>query len=69
MLDQSLDLKNTPISQVMTVECQTIAEELLAAEALRIMEEAKINALLVVNDRNEPIGALNMHDLLQANVI
>jgi arabinose-5-phosphate isomerase len=42
---------------------------MLAAEALQIMDSMKINALPVVNDANELVGALNMHDLLRAGVV
>ena len=38
-------------------------------EMLRMMEEDKINALIVTDTDNHPIGALNMHDLLRAGVI
>lgn len=68
-LDQNIDLKNTPISQVMTKECTTASAEMLAAEALQIMQSKKINALIVLNDAAQPVGALNMHDLLQAGVV
>ena len=68
-LDQNIDLKNTPISQVMTRECTTADAEMLAAEALQIMQSHKINALIVLNEAGTPVGALNMHDLLQAGVI
>ncbi len=68
-LDQELKLKSTPIAQVMTTNCSTIEPQLLAAEALRIMEEKKINGLLVVDPQRRPVGALNMHDLLRAGVI
>ena len=43
--------------------------EMLAAEALKIMEDHKINALVVVDDQDNPVGALNMHDLLRAGVM
>ena len=43
--------------------------EMLAAEALKIMEDHKINALVVVDRNNCPTGALNMHDLFTAKVI
>jgi arabinose-5-phosphate isomerase len=33
------------------------------------METHKINALLVVNDDEELVGALNIHDLLRAGVM
>ncbi len=43
---------------------------MLAAEALKIMEDHKINALVVVDRRaTSPVGALNMHDLLRAGVM
>ncbi|OMH30360.1 KpsF/GutQ family sugar-phosphate isomerase [Motiliproteus sp. MSK22-1] len=68
-LDQDLDLKNTPISKLMTGNCTVIFPQLLAAEALHIMEEKRINGLIVVDDNHRPVGALNMHDLLRAGVI
>ena len=42
---------------------------MLAAEGLRVMQENKINALLVVDSHQRLIGALNMHDLLRAGVV
>ena len=68
-LDQQLDMKQTPISQVMTRHAQTTQPESLAAEALHLMEEKKINGLIVVDGNNRPVGALNMHDLLRAGVL
>lgn len=68
-LDQEVNLKSTPIEQVMTANCTTIKADILAAECLAIMESKKINALLVVDDANKPVGALNMHDLLKAGVL
>ena len=63
------DVHTTPIGQLMTAGCHRIKADRLAAEALRIMEEKRINALLVVNGENQLIGALNMHDLLRAGVV
>ncbi len=68
-LDQNLDLQNTVIDQVMTPKGTTVTQEMLAAECLQIMETKKINALIVTNESNQPIGALNMHDLLKAGVL
>lgn len=53
----------------MTSHCKTITPEMLAAEALKIMDDRKINALICVDDNNQPIGAINMHDLLKAGVV
>lgn len=69
VLDHDVDLKNTPIEQVMTTNCTTVKQEILAAECLQIMDSRKINSLLVVDDTNRPVGALNVHDLLKAGVL
>ena len=53
----------------MTQNCTTANETMLAAEALNIMESKKINGLIVVNQKMQPIGALNMQDLLKAGVL
>ncbi len=68
-LDRPLDIHATPISDVMTRQGRTIFDDQLAAEALNIMEELKINALPVTNRNGELTGAINMHDLLRAGVI
>ncbi|EMP55996.1 D-arabinose 5-phosphate isomerase [Marinobacter santoriniensis NKSG1] len=68
-LDKSVDIHNTAIEQVMTRNGKTIAADQLAAEALNIMEDMKINALPVTGDNGELVGAINMHDLLRAGVI
>lgn len=68
-LDRPIDIHTTPIETVMTRGCVTIHADILAAEALRLMEERKINGLLVVDDAQRLIGALNMHDMLRAGVV
>ena len=62
------DVHTTPVRQVMTAGCATIEADRLAAEALRVMEDRRINALLVVDADRRLAGALNMHDLLRAGI-
>lgn len=69
MLEKDFDIHSTTIAEVMTRNCTTIGKEMLAAEAMHIMEEKKINALLVVDEENLTIGALNMHDLIRAGIV
>ena len=69
VLDRGLDLHRSTMHEVMTVGCTTARADQLAAEALQIMEEKKINALLVLDDQQRLIGAFNMHDLLRAGVV
>ncbi len=69
MLAKNLDVHLTPIAQVMTWPCTLIQADILAAEAMQIMEVKKINALLVVGEQQILQGALNMHDLLRAGIV
>ncbi|MEI8653986.1 KpsF/GutQ family sugar-phosphate isomerase [Pseudoalteromonas sp. Hal273] len=69
ILEQRIDLHTTQIDVVMTKSCTTATQDILAAEALNIMERKRINGLIVVNEKNQPIGALNMQDLLKAGVL
>lgn len=68
-LDHEVDMKSTPISEVMTRDCTTVESDILAAEALQIMQDKKINALVALDEAGRPVGALNMHDMLKAGVI
>jgi arabinose-5-phosphate isomerase len=69
MLEKNLDVHLALINQVMTRFCTTVKADILAAEAMQIMENKKINALLVVDDRMCMLGALNMHDLIRAGIV
>ncbi len=64
-----INLTRSTINDVMVKNCKVINQDQLAAEALQIMDSKSINALPVVNDKHEVIGALNMHDLLRAGVV
>ncbi len=68
-LAQHTDFQNTKIKDVMTTSCTVIEKDILAAEALKIMEEKKINGLVIVDQNHSPVGAINMHDLLQTGVL
>ncbi len=69
ILDQQLDIHSTPITRVMTANCITVAPEMLVAQSVKLMQERKINALIVLDKANHPVGAFNMHDVLKAGVI
>jgi arabinose-5-phosphate isomerase len=68
-LDRSVDIRNTSVDEVMTAGAITARGDILAAEALRIMESNRINALLIVDKEQRLVGAINMHDLLRAGVL
>jgi len=67
--DVGVDLRGAKVGELMTREPKTIGAGKLAAEAAQLMEKLKINALLVVDDEQHVVGALNIHDLLRARVV
>lgn len=68
-LDQHSNLHALSVDEVMTSPGKRISADVLAAEAVRIMEGSRISALAVVDAQGRPIGALHMHDLLRSGVI
>ena len=69
MLGKNLNIHNTAIIEVMTPQCAVISADILAAEAMQIMEQKKINSLIVVDEQQMVLGALNMHDLIRAGIV
>ncbi len=67
-IDQGVDIRACSMSDIMTANCKTTTQGILAAEALKIMEDNKINAL-VVKDEQRTVGVVTMHDMLRAGVI
>jgi len=67
--EQNVNVATSGIKDVMHQNPFTIHQGKLAIEAVEIMEQRKINALLVTNDAGVLVGALNMHDLLLAKVV
>ena len=68
-LDKVADFSAAGIADVMTPGPRTIRPEALAVEAVQLMERHKINQLVVIDDGDKLVGALNMHDLFRAKVI
>ncbi|TYK67172.1 KpsF/GutQ family sugar-phosphate isomerase [Colwellia echini] len=69
VLDNRVDIHSDSIKTVMTHNPKVAQSDMLAAQALKIMEDKKINGLIIVDDNNKPVGAMNMHDLLSSGVL
>ncbi|PIW66714.1 MAG: hypothetical protein COW11_01815 [Candidatus Omnitrophica bacterium CG12_big_fil_rev_8_21_14_0_65_43_15] len=57
------------IKDVMTRSPKTITKEKLAAEALRILKENRIDEIPVVDKNNKPVGLVDVQDLLKAGLV
>ncbi|MFQ6372930.1 KpsF/GutQ family sugar-phosphate isomerase [Shewanella sp. YIC-542] len=69
VIDADVNLRTTKIAEVMTPNCITATANILAAEALKIMDDHNINGLIVVDGQHRPVGALNMLDMVNAGVM
>ena len=67
-IDQGVNIHTATMADVMTAGGKTTSPGMLAAEALKVMQDSKINAL-VVRDGDQAVGVINMHDMLRAGVI
>ena len=67
-LTEQNDINTTPLKAVMTRNCYTIRCDLLAAEALTLMQKYSITSLVVVDNDNRPTAVVHLHDLLRAGV-
>ncbi len=68
-LEHAIDPHTTAVGDVMTRDGKTIQSNALAVEAVKMMQQYKIQGLLVVDDNSRLQGVLNFNDLLQAGVI
>jgi arabinose-5-phosphate isomerase len=69
VLENQQDVKELKIVDLMQKKPYTVKASQLAHEAAALMEQKRVNQLLVVNDDQQVVGALNMHDLLTAKVL
>jgi arabinose-5-phosphate isomerase len=67
-LDRATDLHTTRMDQVMSRNPKSVRPNMLAAEAVHLMETHSITSLVVLDADAKLVGALNVHDLLRAGV-
>ena len=68
-IEAGVELRSTTARELMTPSPQTIREDVLAAEAVALMEARRINTLLVVDAAGVLVGAVSTNDLMRAKVI
>ncbi len=65
-IDRTPNLAQATVQDVMTRNPKVINADRLAAEALRVLREYRIDELVVVDGRRRPVGLLDVQDLLKA---
>jgi arabinose-5-phosphate isomerase len=69
LLEKTTNLDGIKLESATTADPRTIPAELLAEEAIEMMEKHRINHLVVTDNQGHLLGALNLHDLFAAKVI
>ena len=67
-LENRIDIHSVSIGDRIGKKCSTIPAHLLAAEALKLMEEKSITSLVVSEDQKQIDGVVHLHDILKAGV-
>ncbi|MGH1486453.1 MAG: KpsF/GutQ family sugar-phosphate isomerase [Cellvibrionaceae bacterium] len=68
-VDNKVDINQSLISDVMSPNPSCINKNMLAAEALGLMEKKSITSLVIADDENHPIGVIHLHDILRAGIV
>jgi arabinose-5-phosphate isomerase len=68
-IEAGVELRTATAEQLMTPGPRTIRDDVLAAEAVALMEAHRINTLLVVDAEGVLAGAVTTNDLMRAKVI
>lgn len=69
LIERGVDLRSLSAGEVMHPRPQTVPANSLAVDAVALMEQHRINSVLVVDAEGRLCGALNTNDLMRAKVI
>lgn len=68
-IDKGVDIRTATVGELMNTHPKMLRDNTLAAEALALMEQAKINVLLVTDEQKKLVGVVKINDLLRAGII
>lgn len=68
-IDRGIDLHKARVGDLMNPNPKSLRDTTLAAEALKLMEDSKINVLLVKDQQEQLVGIVKINDILRAGVI
>ena len=67
-LESNTEFQKLTIEDVMTKDCKSIEPQEPASMAMQMMEKYSLNSMPVVDSKNNIVGAINMHTLIQAKL-
>lgn len=69
LFEKNRDVRTLSVNDVMNPKPRAIAPDVLAVSAVDLLQTHKISQLLVLDDAQHLVGALNIHDLFSAQVM
>ena len=69
IIGKGVDIQKTVVEKAMSKKAYSIEQHSLASEAALKMENLKINHLLVLDEKKKLVGAIGIHDLLEAKIV
>ena len=69
LIESGRELRTLKAGHIMHPQPKTLSSHALAVEAVQLMEQHRINSVLVTDDQGLLCGSLNTHDLMRAKVI
>ena len=69
LLEKGVDVRGLSVDEVMSKTPYTIKPNVLAVSAVELLERHHISQVLVINEQQQLVGALNVHDLFAAKVM
>jgi arabinose-5-phosphate isomerase len=69
-LEKKGDIFSLKAAELMTRNPKAIAGEMLAAEAVAVMEQFPITSLFILDrESNKPVGVIHLHDIIKAGIV
>lgn len=68
-IDKGVDIRTAKVGDLMNTTPKMLRDNTLAAEALALMEQTRINVLLITDEQKNLVGVLKINDLLRAGII
>ncbi len=68
MLEKNITIEHLCAKDIMTKNPKTIYYQALAIEALELMKKKNITNLFVVNDNDEYVGVIHLHDIIKEGI-
>ncbi len=69
LLERGVTIETATAGTLASRNPKTIAPDALAAKAVQVMEQHAITALVVVDERQQVLGVLHLHDLLRSGIV